>query len=75
MKNYLDPEDLEGEVSMAYPGLPEFIYQCLAAEALKRYDDRAKAVQWALTSARLALLEESRKERERETRDRAIWID
>ena len=64
-----DPEWMVGELENAYPGLHPTHYQAIVLQAVDRYDTRAKALEWALISARLALLEQSRKD----DAEDAIW--
>lgn len=65
-----DPEWLCGELENAYPGLHETHYYAIATQALARYPTRRQCWDWAMISARLALLEMTRKDRAEDD----IWL-
>lgn len=59
--NPLDPEALEFELQEAYPGLCEGEYQDIAWRALNPSHGQTRGREWGLNSARLALLEKTRR--------------
>lgn len=54
------PELLEWDMELAYPGLPSHCYISIAREAGRRHTGGSGGREWAMSTCKLAWLEENR---------------
>lgn len=67
----MNADDIEGELVLAYPGMADYVYQSLAAQAQGDLDKGLKLAQ--VTHAELVKAPKARKAR-KEDAEMAIWL-